>query len=104
MYFSIFCLQPAILCDEHEQHMAVIYCITCSTHLCLECSERTHATRTLARHKRVPLAEKPREIPHCVHHPAHLVEFACQEVECSSAPLMCYICKDYGRHAKHKVV
>lgn len=32
----------------------------------------------------------------------HLVEFACLEEECKNSPLMCYICKDYGRHVKHR--
>ncbi|XP_071116961.1 E3 ubiquitin-protein ligase TRIM23-like [Haliotis cracherodii] len=92
----------AIPCDENEHHTAVIFCIVCSTHLCLDCSETSHSTRTLARHKRVPISEKPRENPKCVFHPMHLVEFACLEEECKTTPLMCYICKDYGRHTKHK--
>ena len=29
------------------------------------------------------------------------MEFTCLEADCSSAPLMCYICKDYGRHKGH---
>ena len=33
----------------------------------------------------------------------HMVEFTCLEEECRSNPFMCYICKDYGRHVKHKV-
>lgn len=92
----------SVLCDENEQHIAVLYCTTCDTHLCIECSETSHSTRTLARHKRVPISEKPKENPKCVYHPMHLVEFACLEDECKSSPLMCYICKDYGRHTKHK--
>ncbi|XP_059149286.1 E3 ubiquitin-protein ligase TRIM23-like isoform X2 [Physella acuta] len=92
----------SICCDENEIHTAILYCTVCSTHLCVECSETTHSTRTLRRHKRVPLSEKPRENPKCVYHPMHLVEFACMEEECKSCPLMCYICKDYGRHMKHK--
>ena len=100
-YFYL--LQLAVPCDENEQHTAVLFCITCGTHLCIECSELTHSTRTLAKHRRVPLSEKPREIPRCDYHPMHLVEFVCTEEECQTAPLMCYICKDYGRHVKHKV-
>ncbi|CAL1536132.1 unnamed protein product [Lymnaea stagnalis] len=92
----------SISCDENELHTAVLFCTVCSTHLCVECSEITHSTRTLARHKRVPISEKPRENPKCVYHPMHLVEFACLEDECKLSPLMCYICKDYGRHTKHK--
>ena len=29
------------------------------------------------------------------------MEFACLEKECQNSPLMCYICKDYGRHKGH---
>ncbi|KAK2191896.1 hypothetical protein NP493_43g05060 [Ridgeia piscesae] len=89
-------------CDENEQHTAVLYCVTCGSNLCLECSNMTHSARTLAKHKRVPLSEKPQEYPKCARHPMHLVEFACLEEECQGAPLMCYICKDYGRHVQHK--
>lgn len=92
----------AIRCDENESHIAVLYCITCETHLCSDCSERSHNTRTLSKHKRVPISEKPKENPKCTFHPMHMVEFTCLEEECRSNPLMCYICKDYGRHVKHK--
>jgi len=96
-------LQLNVPCDENEQHTAVLYCVTCGSNLCLECSNMTHSARTLAKHKRVPLSEKPQEYPKCARHPMHLVEFACLEEECQGAPLMCYICKDYGRHVQHKV-
>ena len=95
--------QFAIQCDENESHIAVLYCITCETHLCSDCSERSHNTRTLSKHKRVPISEKPKENPKCTFHPMHMVEFTCLEEDCRSNPLMCYICKDYGRHVKHKV-
>jgi len=97
----------SVSCDENETHTAVIYCTVCQTNLCLECSEDTHSTRTLARHTRIPLSEKPKENPRCEWHPSHPVEFACMEDACQTqglSPLMCFICKDYGRHAKHKHV
>ncbi|XP_050696035.1 E3 ubiquitin-protein ligase TRIM23-like [Eriocheir sinensis] len=90
-----------ISCDEDEEHLAVLYCTVCASHLCLECSERTHATRTLHKHKRIPLSEKPREKPRCADHSFHPVEFVCLEEGCQAAPLMCFICKDY-KHTKHK--
>ncbi|GAB6022411.1 E3 ubiquitin-protein ligase trim23 [Chamberlinius hualienensis] len=93
--------QLAIPCDENEEHIAVLYCTVCSTNLCMECSERTHSTRTLAKHNRVPLSEKPKEKLKCTVHPLHAVEFICLESECQRSPLMCFICKDYGRHLKH---
>lgn len=98
-----FNFQFGIPCDENELHTAIVFCIVCCTHLCVECSEQTHSTRTLTKHKRVPISEKPKENPKCSFHPMHLVEFACLEEECKNSPLMCYICKDYGRHVKHRV-
>lgn len=100
--------QLSVLCDENEQHTAVLYCTVCTSHLCEECSELTHATRTLARHRRVPLSDKPREKPKCPSHPSHVAEFACLEDDCQTlqsgpGPIMCFICKDYGRHKNHKV-
>lgn len=92
-----------ISCDEDEDHVAVLYCTVCASHLCLDCSERTHATRTLHKHKRIPLSEKPREKLKCVDHTFHPVEFVCLEDDCQTAPLMCFICKDY-KHTKHKHV
>ena len=49
-----------IRCDENEKHLASIYCTVCSTNLCEECAKETHSTKTLSRHKRVPLCEKPK--------------------------------------------
>ena len=49
-----------IRCDENEKHMATLYCLVCSTHLCNECSKETHSTKTLSKHQRVPLCEKPK--------------------------------------------
>ena len=89
-----------VCCDEVEDHLAVVYCTVCGTHLCLDCSHATHNTRTLAKHKRIPLSEKPKEKPICSYH-GHVMEFTCLEPECSNSPLMCYICKDYGRHKGH---
>uniref|UniRef100_A0A1B6EED7 RING-type E3 ubiquitin transferase n=1 Tax=Clastoptera arizonana TaxID=38151 RepID=A0A1B6EED7_9HEMI len=96
--------QLGIRCDENENHTAVFYCTVCASHLCEDCSQNTHATRTLARHRRVPLSEKPRERPRCPAHSAHPAEFVCLQEECqsSSSTIMCFICKDYGRHKNHK--
>ena len=35
-------------------------------------------------------------------HTQHAVEFACLEEQCRVSPLMCYICKEHGRHVNHK--
>ena len=72
------------------------------TFRCEACSEMTHSTRTLAKHRRIPLSEKPKEKPKCPYHTSHVMEFTCLEIECQAAPLMCYICKDYGRHKVKK--
>ena len=79
-----------------------VYCTVCGTHLCEDCSLLTHNTRTLNKHKRIPLSEKPREKPICSYHTSHVMEFTCLEPDCRLQPLMCYICKDYGRHKGHK--
>jgi len=92
----------AVVCDEDEEHVAVVYCTVCGSHLCQQCSQLTHNTRTLAKHKRIPLSEKPREKPICPYHTSHVMEFTCLEPDCVATPLMCYICKDYGRHKGHK--
>ncbi|KAJ1532083.1 hypothetical protein ONE63_000712 [Megalurothrips usitatus] len=97
----------AVCCDEDELHVAVLYCTVCGSHLCEACSELTHSTRTLAKHRRVPLSEKPRERPKCPSHISHPAEFVCLDEECQalesgSSRLMCFICKDYGRHKTHK--
>lgn len=89
-------------CDEDDKHVAVLYCTVCTTHLCDACDVITHSTKTLARHRRVPLSEKPREKPKCPTHSTHIAEFTCTEDGCNSA-LMCYLCRDYGRHSTHKV-
>ena len=40
--------------------------------------------------------------PPCPLHHSHVLEFTCLEEDCRDAPLMCYICKDYGKHQGHK--
>jgi B-box zinc finger. len=101
-----FSLQLHIKCDEDESHIAVLYCTVCASHLCEQCASDSHATRTLQKHRRIPLSEKPREKPFCSSHPTNIAEFICLEEHCQTSaqypPLMCFICKDYGRHKTHK--
>lgn len=80
-----------------------MYCTVCATHLCAECSQLTHSTRTLAKHRRVPLADKPHEKTLCPQHQVHAIEFVCLEEACQSGALMCCVCKEYGKHQGHKV-
>lgn len=80
-----------------------MYCTVCATHLCAECSQLTHSTRTLAKHRRVPLADKPHEKTLCPQHQVHAIEFVCLEEACQPGPLMCCVCKEYGKHQGHKV-
>lgn len=89
-------------CDEDENHEATVFCTVCNTHLCDACAVATHSTKTLARHKQVPLSEKSKEKTTCSQHPPHIVEYACMEKECVGDLLMCFVCKDYGRHQGHK--
>ncbi|KAG9353625.1 hypothetical protein JZ751_011746 [Albula glossodonta] len=91
-----------IRCDEDESHTASMYCTVCATHLCSECSQLTHSTRTLAKHRRVPLADKPHEKTLCPQHQVHAIEFVCLEDACQPGPLMCCVCKEYGKHQGHK--
>lgn len=51
-----------IRCDENEKHLATLYCLVCSTHLCNDCSNDTHSTKTLSRHQRVSISDKPKGI------------------------------------------
>lgn len=97
--------QLHVPCDENANHIAVLYCTVCCTNLCSYCSEQTHNTRTLTKHRRVPLSEKPQERPRCSMHQSHIAEFTCLEESCSKpSPLfMCFVCKDYGTHKNHKV-
>ncbi|XP_076684556.1 E3 ubiquitin-protein ligase TRIM23 isoform X2 [Andrena cerasifolii] len=89
-------------CDEDEAHTAVLYCTTCNTHLCENCDSAIHSSKTLSKHKRVPLSEKPKDKPKCPVHATHVAEFTCTQEGCDNA-LMCYLCKDYGRHSTHKL-
>lgn len=95
-------LQSNQSCDEDEAHTAVLYCTVCATHLCEICDTATHSSKTLGKHRRVPLSEKPREKPRCPIHTAHVAEFTCTQEGCHNS-LMCYLCKDYGKHSTHKV-
>ncbi|GAA6099180.1 E3 ubiquitin-protein ligase TRIM23 isoform X1, partial [Tachysurus ichikawai] len=91
-----------IRCDEDESHTASVYCTVCATHLCADCSQVTHSTRTLAKHRRVPLADKPHEKTLCPQHQVHAIEFVCLEEGCQPGLLMCCVCKEYGKHQGHK--
>uniref|UniRef100_A0A8C9PFC9 RING-type E3 ubiquitin transferase n=2 Tax=Marmotini TaxID=337730 RepID=A0A8C9PFC9_SPEDA len=95
--------ESIIRCDEDEAHVASVYCTVCATHLCSECSQVTHSTKTLAKHRRVPLADKPHEKTMCSQHQVHAIEFVCLEEGCQTSPLMCCVCKEYGKHQGHKV-
>ncbi|XP_021098664.1 E3 ubiquitin-protein ligase TRIM23 isoform X2 [Heterocephalus glaber] len=94
--------ESIIRCDEDDAHVASVYCTVCATHLCSECSQVTHSTKTLAKHRRVPLADKPHEKTMCSQHQVHAIEFVCLEEGCQTCPLMCCVCKEYGKHQGHK--
>ena len=32
-------------CDENEQHVATLYCLTCTTNLCAPCADAIHSTK-----------------------------------------------------------
>lgn len=92
----------AVQCDENEEHTASIYCTVCETNLCCDCEEITHSTKTLVKHRRIPVSERPKEKPKCTQHSAHVIEFTCLEEGCRDNSLMCFVCRDYGKHQGHK--
>ncbi|XP_057899725.1 E3 ubiquitin-protein ligase TRIM23 isoform X2 [Melospiza georgiana] len=79
--------ESIIRCDEDEAHVASVYCTVCATHLCADCSQLTHSTKTLAKHRRVPLADKPHEKTMCSQHQVHAIEFVCLEEGCQHSVL-----------------
>ena len=91
-----------VQCDENEEHTASIYCTVCETNLCRDCEEVTHSTKTLVKHRRIPVSERPKEKPKCTQHSAHVIEFTCLEEGCRDNSLMCFVCRDYGKHQGHK--
>lgn len=92
----------SVPCDEDPSHSASLYCLTCMTNLCESCSHSTHSGRTLTKHRRVSIDDKPRQHPQCLEHPSHPAEFVCLEPQCRSRCLMCIVCKDYGKHTGHR--
>jgi len=96
--------QHVVQCDEDDRHPADVYCTVCHTSLCQSCANHTHSSKTLSKHRKIPISERPKVNPACVLHPSHVLEFVCLEDTCRETPLMCYICKDYGGHKGHKHV
>ena len=92
----------SITCDENEEHKASKYCTVCGTNLCSNCAETIHSTKTLARHRLIPVSERPRDKPNCPLHSTHVIEFTCLEEDCRDDSLMCIVCRDYGKHLSHK--
>ncbi|XP_076814593.1 E3 ubiquitin-protein ligase TRIM23-like [Clavelina lepadiformis] len=91
-----------ICCDEDDSHVASLYCLVCCTNLCYDCSVTTHSTKTLSKHRRISLDDKPRQPTMCPLHQTHALEFACLEEGCRLNPAMCYLCKEHGKHKGHK--
>ncbi|XP_008758906.1 E3 ubiquitin-protein ligase TRIM23 isoform X2 [Rattus norvegicus] len=75
--------ESIIRCDEDEAHVASVYCTVCATHLCSECSQVTHSTKTLAKHRRVPLADKPHEKTMCCQHQHSVLEPEANQIRAS---------------------
>lgn len=91
-----------VRCDENDEHIASLYCTVCGTNLCSDCAESTHSTKTLVKHRRIPVSERPKEKPKCAQHSTHVIEFTCLEEGCQDDSLMCFVCRDYGKHQGHK--
>lgn len=89
-------------CDEDPCHTAVLFCTVCESHLCERCSNTSHDTNVLSKHRRIPLSEKPASTANCRTHSSYPVEFVCKEEGCSrESSLMCAFCRDYGLHKGH---
>ena len=69
-------------CENCDKYVGTLYCTTCKSTLCMVCSEVTHNSRLLARHRRVPVAEKPEEPLLCSQHPKHVLELVCLDFQC----------------------
>nr|NP_001071903.1 zinc finger protein [Ciona intestinalis]BAE93287.1 zinc finger protein [Ciona intestinalis] len=91
-----------VCCDEDEKHAATLYCLVCCTNLCNACSTSTHSTKTLSKHRRISLEDKPQQPAMCPLHQTHALEFACLEEGCQYSPAMCYLCKEHGKHKGHQ--
>ncbi|WKX94646.1 hypothetical protein Q1695_011708 [Nippostrongylus brasiliensis] len=89
-------------CDEDPCHTAVLFCTVCESHLCEKCSNSSHDTNVLSKHRRIPLSEKPASTANCRTHSSYPVEFVCKEESCvEENKLMCVFCRDYGLHKGH---
>uniref|UniRef100_H2YQB2 RING-type E3 ubiquitin transferase n=1 Tax=Ciona savignyi TaxID=51511 RepID=H2YQB2_CIOSA len=97
-----FTFSQMVCCDEDENHTATLYCLVCCTHLCSDCSTTTHSTKTLSKHRRISLEDKPSQPAMCPLHQTHALEFACLEDSCQYVPSMCYLCKEHGKHKGHQ--
>ncbi|VDO28376.1 unnamed protein product [Haemonchus placei] len=65
----------------------------------VKCSNSSHDTNVLSKHRRIPLSEKPASTANCRIHTSYPVEFVCKEESCSKEnTLMCVFCRDYGMH------
>ncbi|KJH49325.1 hypothetical protein DICVIV_04528 [Dictyocaulus viviparus] len=65
-------------CDEDPCHTAVLFCTVCESHLCERCSNSSHDTNVLSKHRRIPLSEKPASAANCRIHNSYRVEFVCK--------------------------
>ncbi|KAK5964356.1 ADP-ribosylation factor family protein [Trichostrongylus colubriformis] len=70
-------------CDEDPCHTAVLFCTVCESHLCERCSNSSHDTNVLSKHRRIPLSEKPASTANCRIHSSYPIEFVCKEESCS---------------------
>lgn len=94
-----------VLCENCEQHPAVVFCKADAASLCRACDEQVHQAKLSHKHHRVPLESGPQTFASCRQHPERLVEYYCPT--CSRP--VCVNCKMIGHHstgeaAKHRLV
>ncbi|CAI2327670.1 unnamed protein product [Caenorhabditis sp. 36 PRJEB53466] len=88
-------------CAEDPSHEATCFCAQCSADLCEKCFDMVHRPRSVAAHAKIPIAEKPIQLPKCQSHPSNIAEYVCREPNCQMiSKIICDKCvlKDHKNH------
>lgn len=66
------------------------------------CFDMLHVSRALADHLKIPISEKPIQLPKCLRHSYNTAEFACKDPECyHTSKHICHTCllSDHKNHS-----
>lgn len=94
--YSMHQSMSTIKCENCEDGVAVIHCITCDGSLCHACDASCHVSRLMQKHVRGPLQEL--RTVKCAAH-GEVMKLYCNQ--CSQ--LVCRDCSDFGEHKGHNV-